>query len=98
MLTKNLGGRIVALTPEEEAATRAEWAANDARPVERPRNAQAEIDELRSTIAALKKDEPKAAPTEVVEPVDYSDELAAIRAEIEAMKAARGERRPADRR
>jgi len=31
-LTKNLGGEIVDLTPEEEQAFRDEWALNDAKP------------------------------------------------------------------
>lgn len=55
MLTRNVNGVDVELTPEEEAAVRAEWAeAEKARAnAPQPRNLLAELDALKAQLAAL---------------------------------------------
>ena len=55
-LKKHVNGRDIEMTPEEEAATLAAWAANDAKPPPPPpRNLVAEIDDLKTRLEAVER-------------------------------------------
>lgn len=57
MLTKKVNGNLVIISEEEEAAIRAEWARNEAKPTEPPKETvEKKLDKLLSEFGNLKKD------------------------------------------
>lgn len=57
MLTKLVKGKTVVMSAEEESAMRAEWAANDAKPPEPPKETiEEKLDKLLTEFITLKKD------------------------------------------